>query len=165
MKREYLKAIGIDEEKIDLVMAEYGKSVQGLKEEVERLESIDNESELSTLKQQLEEKEGELLDLKAQHEQDLTNYKIDAKIQSTLTDAKARDIDLVASLLDKESIHLTDSGDIEGLDEQLTNIKEAKAFLFESDEAPEVFGSTPAGTEHNDASKPDAFDEVFAKYN
>ena len=51
--REFLKGLDLDKETVDSIMAEYGKNVQGLKEEKESLSKKVNtyESEIKTLKE------------------------------------------------------------------------------------------------------------------
>ena len=53
--RDFLKGLGLDKETIDTIMAEYGKNVQGLKEQIEEYKSYKTENE--NLSKQLEEKE------------------------------------------------------------------------------------------------------------
>ena len=60
---------------------------------------------------------------------------IKAMAQTDLVKAKARDIEVVMPLIDLEKITRTDAG-LEGLTEQLDALKEAKAYLFETEEPP-----------------------------
>ena len=53
--RDFLKGLELDKETIDTIMAEYGKNVQGLKEQIEEYKSYKTENE--NLSKQLEEKE------------------------------------------------------------------------------------------------------------
>ena len=53
--RDFLKGLDLDKEKIDTIMAEYGKNVQGLKEQIEEYKGYKTENE--NLSKQLEEKE------------------------------------------------------------------------------------------------------------
>lgn len=53
--REFLKGLDLDKETIDTIMAEYGKNVQGLKEQIEEYKGYKTENE--NLSKQLEEKE------------------------------------------------------------------------------------------------------------
>lgn len=59
---------------------------------------------------------------------------IKAMAQTDLVKAKARDIEVVMPLIDLEKLTLTDTG-LEGLKDQLDALKEAKAYLFETEEA------------------------------
>ena len=53
--REFLKGLDLDAETINTIMAEYGKNVQGLKEQIEEYKGYKTENE--NLSKQLEEKE------------------------------------------------------------------------------------------------------------
>lgn len=53
--------------------------------------------------------------------------------------ATAQDSDLVAGLVDRNKLILSDDGKITGLDEQLKTIKESKPFLFKQE------GPKPSG--------------------
>ena len=53
--RDFLKGLNLDKETIDTIMAEYGKNVQGLKEQIEEYKGYKTENE--NLSKQLEEKE------------------------------------------------------------------------------------------------------------
>ena len=53
--RDFLKGLDLDKEIIDTIMAEYGKNVQGLKEQIEEYKGYKTENE--NLSKQLEEKE------------------------------------------------------------------------------------------------------------
>ena len=53
--RDFLKGLDLDKETIDTIMAEYGKNVQGLKEQIEEYKGYKTEND--NLSKQLEEKE------------------------------------------------------------------------------------------------------------
>lgn len=53
--RDFLKGLDLDKETIDTIMAEYGKNVQGLKEQIEEYKGYKTKNE--NLSKQLEEKE------------------------------------------------------------------------------------------------------------
>lgn len=53
--RDFLKGLDLDKETINTIMAEYGKNVQGLKEQIEEYKGYKTENE--NLSKQLEEKE------------------------------------------------------------------------------------------------------------
>ena len=80
MNREFLKELGLEDETINKVMAEYGKSIQDLKPAKEELEAIQSEKselekQLTQLQDTLTSKDEELKsidDLKSQIE----NYKL-----------------------------------------------------------------------------------------
>lgn len=53
MKREFLEQLGLDKEVIDKIMAEHGKTIQGMKQEQEQFDALKNEKE--QLEQQLQQ--------------------------------------------------------------------------------------------------------------
>ena len=59
---------------------------------------------------------------------------IGALIQTELVKAKARDAEVVMPLIDATKVTRTEAG-LEGLTEQLAALKEAKAYLFETEES------------------------------
>jgi|SRR5690625_2431442 len=65
MNREFLKELGLEDDVVDKVMAEYGKSIQDLKPAKEQLESVQSEKaqleeQLQNLQQTLSSKDEEL---------------------------------------------------------------------------------------------------------
>lgn len=63
--REFLKGLDLEKETIDKIMAEYGKNVTGLKEQIEEYKSkvSDYEGQVKELKEQSEKNEKSLKDL------------------------------------------------------------------------------------------------------
>lgn len=57
---------------------------------------------------------------------------VGAMIQTALVQAKARDVDVVMPLIDREKITITEAG-LEGLKEQLETLTTSKAYLFETE--------------------------------
>ena len=77
--REFLKGLDLDKETTDTIMAEYGKNVQGLKEQIEEYKGYKTENE--NLTKQLEEKENSIKDY-----DDVTNENKNLKAQLKLND-------------------------------------------------------------------------------
>lgn len=75
MKREFLEELGLDKEVIDKIMAEHGKTIQGMKQEQEQLDSLRSE------KEQLEQQLQQLNDKLAAQEKELNSVE---EIQSKL---------------------------------------------------------------------------------
>jgi len=93
MNREFLKGLGLEDDVVDKVMAEYGKSIQELKPAKEQLESAQSEKEslekqLKELQQTLSSKDEELKvvdDLKKQVESyKLKDLKTNIAIQANI---------------------------------------------------------------------------------
>lgn len=170
MKREQLKELGLTDEQIESTMALHGQTVNDLNKslattEQERdqfKEQLDtNQTELNTLKESAkgnEELTQQLADLqskfdaaKTDAETKLTEQQKDFAIKLALKEANALDESIVLGLLDRDTIKVTDKG-LQGLDEQLSGLKESKAFLFQEPtdpnekEKPEIVpGGNPSG--------------------
>ncbi|MEG2521213.1 MAG: phage scaffolding protein, partial [Christensenellaceae bacterium] len=68
-------------------------------------------------------------------------------LEGKLAGAKAKDASLLAGLLKKDDLKLTEDGNILGLDEQIAKIKEEKDYLFEPDDkTPQFVKSTNNGS-------------------
>lgn len=77
--REFLKGLDLDKETIDTIMAEYGKNVQGLKEQIEEYKGYKTENE--NLSKQLQEKENSIKGY-----EDITKENKSLKAQIQLSD-------------------------------------------------------------------------------
>ena len=73
---------------------------------------------------------------------------IGAMIETALVKAKARDAEVVLPLIDTDKITRTDKG-LEGLAEQLDSLKQAKAYLFDT-EGPAAPNKGKTGLDHGD---------------
>lgn len=71
---------------------------------------------------------------KTKYETDLKNLRIDSAIKLKITGI-AQDVDIVAGLLDKNKLIVSDDT-VTGLDEQLKTLKESKPFLFKAENPP-----------------------------
>lgn len=151
MNREFLKGLGLEDEVINQIMAEHGKTVNKIKEQLET-----TTTERDSLKEQLEERDKQLDNLSKQvkDNEELTaeinrlkeeNQKTAQELQSklekqafefnlekALTNAKVRNPKAVKALLDTDVIKL-DGDKLLGLEEQLKSIKESDPYLFEDD--------------------------------
>ena len=162
MKRKFLEDMGLTKEQVDSVMDENGKDVNAAKAD---LESVKKERDQA--KEQLSDRDKQLEDLKASsgdnetlkkqiadlqeankqkdkdHAEEIKNLKLDAAIRAALGDS-AQDADLVAGLIDRSKLLLSDDGKVTGLDEQVKTLKENKAFLFK-EEGGKGGGNNPPG--------------------
>lgn len=70
----------------------------------------------------------------AEGEKLLNDYKFEQSVESAINNAGAADLISVKANLDMSKVAQSDDGKITGLDEQLAGLKDAKPFLFKSDE-------------------------------
>lgn len=182
MKREELKELGLTDEQIGSVMALHGVTVNELNSKVSTAEQ-----QATQYQEQLEKKQNELNDFKANakgnedltkqledlqskfdetktsSEQQIADLKKSSAIDLALTQAGAKNIKAAKALLDSESLELTDEG-LKGLDEQLAALKESDGYLFGSNEPvppnPEGKKATFGG---NPSSGQNVEEDAFAK--
>ncbi|WP_303060305.1 phage scaffolding protein [Veillonella magna] len=77
-------------------------------------------------------------------EEDMKALKVDNAIRLAVS-GDAQDVDIVAGLINRQTIVLGDDGKLTGLQEQLETLKKEKAFLFKAKEEPKSAGYTPKG--------------------
>ena len=91
------------------------------------------------------EKEVETLKAKiASMEAEAKNKQLKDAIQAQATQAKARDVDDLMKFLDMDKIQLDEAGKVTGLEEQIKELQEKKAYLFGEVEPEGVPQSTPS---------------------
>lgn len=149
MNTETLQGIGLNDEQIRSVMAEYGKEINPLKQaqasaEQERdslkaqLEDVNgqlseaqkNSKKGSELQGQLKDLQKQFEDSKAKAEEQLQATKKDYEIAAALSKAGAKNDKAVKALLDTEKVNFDDNGKLIGLSEQLEAVKKDNDFLF-----------------------------------
>lgn len=154
MKREFLKDMKLTDEQIDAIMAENGKDVNGLKEQVNSLttEKDGLQSQLTERDTQLKDLKGKVKDsdeltaeidklqkankeAKEKYEADLTAQQKSFLVDKALTNAGARNAQAVSALLDLDSVEVKD-GQLVGLDDQLKALRESDGYMFKEDPQP-----------------------------
>lgn len=154
MKREFLKKMELTDEQIDAIMAENGKDVNSLKEQVNSLtaEKGGLQSQLTEHDTQLKDLKGKVKDsdeltaeidklqkankeAKEKYEANLTAQQKSFLVDKALTGAGARNAKAVSSLLDLDSVEVKD-GQLTGLDDQLKSLRESDGYLFKEDPQP-----------------------------
>ncbi len=185
MNREFLKGLGLEDDAIDKVMAEHGKTVNSIKDKADSVEGL--EAQINDYKSQIADRDTQLEELKkvdaeglqakidelqqqndttkSEYEDKLQQQAFDHKLESTLSGAKVKNIKAVKALLDIDSIKL-DGDKLLGLDDQLNGLKENESYLFEQEEKPNsptiVIPGNPNGGSNQDG---DPFAAKLAKYN
>ncbi|WP_036120805.1 phage scaffolding protein [Lysinibacillus sphaericus] len=163
MKKEDLIAMGLSEEHADAVVGKYGTMIPK-----ERFDEVNKAKK--TLEDQVKNHDTQLKDLqekakgneelqktitelqqanetaKTEYEQQLKDERMSAALKLSLH-SKVHDVDLVAGLIDKTTIELSEDGKVtKGLDEQLKSLQESKSFLFVPEKQQPTFrGWNPAG--------------------
>ena len=188
MKTETLQGIGLNDEQIRSVMAEYGKEINPLKQaqasaEQERdslksqLEDVNgqlseaqkNSKKGSELQGQLKDLQKQFDDSKAKAEEQLQATKKDYEIAAALSKAGAKNDKAVKALLDTEKVNFDDDGKLIGLSEQLEAVKKDNDFLFadanESNPKPTITSKgnpNPDGGNGNKALADYSYQELVA---
>lgn len=160
MTREFLKGLGLTDEAIDKVMAEYGKNVNQLKAENEDLrEKSKGIDDLEKAKKGLEaELKKANDDLKAsgdklkETESGFVKYKNDVRLDKALKGAGFKSSDIAKKLIDLDKLKFDDEDKIGGLDEAIEALKKSNAYLFESDESKNVDEGSGSMTSHKPES-------------
>lgn len=165
MKTEFLKELGLTDEQIKSVMAENGKDVNKIKEDLEGITNQLTAAQI-TIKERDKQIEGlkkvdgealqaEITKLQTANKEAEKKYKDELK-DIKLTNAiklaiagKVYDEDMTASLFDRAKLVLTDEGTVAGLEEQLTTIKKDKAFLFKTEKVDTDYKPAGGGTPNN----------------
>lgn len=155
MRREFLANLGLEQDLIEKIMAQYGSDVEKLKNQnkiltdnIENLtneldgfkqKSIDSQSKdekLSELLAQIEDLKMRNLDLDTHYKNKLRVLKISAAVDKALKNANAKNNKVVAPLLSDflETAELDDDGNVVGLDNQIKALSENPDtnFLFDN---------------------------------
>lgn len=153
MKKEEFVALGISEELAAKAEQESQKELAGYvpKAELDTLNTTKTqlEKDIKTRDKQLEELkkasggseelQKQITDLQEENKATKEKYEADMKELKLSTAVKlavgstAHDAELVASLLDKTKLILSDDGKVSGLDEQIKTLKTEKSFLFKTE--------------------------------
>lgn len=158
------------EEKLD---ERYSKLKQQKEQLDEQLQT--NQTELNALKEsakgnedltkQLAELQSKFDESEAASKTALAEKDKDFAIKLALKEANALDESILLSLIDRDTVKVTDSG-VQGLNEQLEGLKENKAFLFQSENKPEPTPQITTGgnANGNQETNNDPFEAKLAKY-
>ena len=131
--KNLLKDSYVEKTKFDEAAAAKSNLETQIKERDKQLETLkktagDKEKLEATIKQLQEDNKS----AKTKYETDLKNLRIDSAVKLKLS-GTAQDVDIVASLIDKTKLIVSDDGTVTGLDEQINPLKQSKPFLFKSD--------------------------------
>lgn len=158
MKREDLKALGLEDEQIGSIMALHGQTVNelngkltGAQQEVEQFKTqlATNQTELDSLKESAKGNDDltkQLTDLqaafdtsKAESATKISELQKQSAIDLAITQSGARNVKAVKALLDSSSLELTDNGEVKGLDKALETVRSENDYLFQGAPKPPQF--------------------------
>lgn len=128
--KNFLKDNYVEKAKFDEAATAKSNLETQIKERDKQLETLkktagDKEKLEATIKQLQEDNKS----AKTKYETDLKNLRIDSAVKLKLS-GTAQDVDIVASLIDKTKLIVSDDGTVTGLDEQINPLKQSKPFLF-----------------------------------
>ncbi len=138
MKRDFLMSeLGLTKEVTDKIMAQYGESVNSLKNENKRLaeentllgEKVSGFDELSTRFEEAKSRNSELEESVGRLTDELKNSHITGAITSSLISAGAKNVIAAGALIDRGKIKV-ENDRIEGLSEQIEAVKAECSYLF-----------------------------------
>lgn len=161
MKRESLKNLGLADEVIEKIMAEYGTSITALKNKQTELEEqigeykkqlTERDKQLDSLNKTAGDSEAlknQIAELQAANKQTTDAYEAKLKQMAVenaanlaITKHGAKNPKAVKALLNLENAKM-DGDIIVGLEEQLTKLKETDAYMFNVEQKPTVAGTHP----------------------
>lgn len=128
--KNFLKDNYVEKAKFDEAAAAKSNLETQIKERDKQLDTLkktagDKEKLEATIKQLQEDNKS----AKTKYETDLKNLRIDSAVKLKLS-GTAQDVDIVAGLIDKTKLIVSDDGTVAGLDEQINPLKQSKPFLF-----------------------------------
>lgn len=153
MKKEDFVALGISEELAEKAAAKSAEEMKGfvprerlneatkakenaetsyndIKAELDKLKASAGDNE--ALKSQIKSLQDELKNKETRYAGEIAEMKMSNAIRSALG-SNVQDADLVAGLLDRTKLILSDDGKVTGLDEQVKTLRERKPFLFKEE--------------------------------
>lgn len=152
MTKEQLKELGLTDEQVESVWADYGQNyvpkaqfnakndeLKSLKSEVGVLKKANKDNE--DFVKQIEALQKTAKETEQQYQAKIEQMKLDTAIDSAVRAVKGRNVKAIRAMLNMDSVKLED-GKLIGIDEQLTALKGSDEYLFESDK-PSVKGVIP----------------------
>src|SRR5690625_2230906 len=168
MNREFLKNLGLEDDAIEKIMKEHGKTVNELKDKASNADNL--QKQIDDYKEQISERDKQLDDLSKQVKDNeeltaeierlkeenkiateelrvkLEKQQKDFAIENALRDAKVKNPKVAKRSINMDEITLKD-GKLIGFDEQFDKIKEA--FAFEDDKPSGLKGRKSHETGNN----------------
>lgn len=157
MKREFLEGLELDKETIDTIMAEYGKSTQGLREERDNLktqiEDVNKEiqsykdMDIDSIKKSAEDWKTKYEEMeanqKAEKEKSIRDERTNAFFNDIKFASESAKAGVIAKFNEKNFNYDEESKKFLGATEWLNDLKEKDSGAFLSDVANPKFTTTP----------------------
>lgn len=166
MKTEDLQAKGLTQEQIDYVMAEYGRDINGVKQERDTyknqlataqatLKSFDGVN-VSELQGKIQTLTTDLANKEAAYQKQLADRDFNDLLKATAEGFKPRDIKAVMPFLDVEKLKGSKNQEAD-IKAALEAVKKDNGYLFQDVNIPRVVSSTPGpGGEKTDDTRAQA---------
>lgn len=170
MKTEDLQAKGLNQEQVDYVMAEYGKDINGVKQERDTYKA-----QLANAQTALKGFEGvnvtelqgkitalttDLAAKDAEHQKQLADRDFNDLLKVTAESYKPRDIKAVMPFLDAEKLKSSKNQEAD-IKAAMETVKKDNAYLFQDTQIPRVVSATPGpGGNDTDDTKTRANDAL-----
>ena len=165
MKREFLEGLELDKETIDTIMAEYGKTTQGLREERDNLKTQINDAnkeiqsykdmDIDSIKKSAEDWKTKYEEMeanqKAEKEKSIRNERTNAFFNDIKFASESAKAGVIAQFNAKDFKYDEESNKFLGASEWLNDLKEKDSGAFLSDVANPKFTTTPTAPT-NDSS-------------
>lgn len=171
MKRKFLEDLGLEADVVEKIMIEAGKDVTALKAKVDDLTEQINVKDTTISEKNNKITELEKVDVealktaeyergKADGSKEIEVFKKQNALEKALQGYKAKDISILSKMLDMDKVKFNDKFEIvEGLEEQITPIKESHDYLFENDKPLPKFTSGITPPANNTITK-DVFNKM-----
>ena len=182
MKRKFLEDLGLEKEMIDKIIdensADIGKAkgeLESIKEKLSttekelestkklvterdtQLETLKNSSgDVESLKKQIETLQNDNKAKDEAHAAEIKQLKIDAAVDTAISNAKGKNAKAIKALLDLENAELADDGTVKGLSEQIEKLikSDDSKFMFDTEKSKvTVKGATPGESGNDDGDK------------
>lgn len=133
--------------------AQMETSVNTYKSQLDALKAAAGDNE--TLKQQIADLQAQNQQKDEEHKKELDELKMTNAIKMAIA-SNAQDSDIVAGLVDRTKLLLSDEGKVTGLEEQLKALRESKPFLFKQEQKHDgKKGFFPLGPKENEGNRGD----------
>lgn len=165
MKREFLEGLELDKETIDTIMAEYGKTTQGLREERDNLKTQINDAnkeiqsykdmDIDSIKKSAEDWKTKYEEMeanqKAEKEKSIRNERTNAFFNDIKFASESAKAGVIAQFNAKDFKYDEETNKFLGASEWLNDLKEKDSGAFLSDVANPKFTTAPTAPT-NDSS-------------